>query len=35
MLEGMTPEQRAVLEPPYHQRLQRPVLDDNGRLASQ
>ena len=33
MLEGLTPPQRAVLEPPYHQRLQRPVLDDDGTLA--
>ena len=28
----MTAEQRAVLEPPYHTRLNRPVLDDDGRL---
>ena len=33
MLEGLTPQQRAVLEPPYHQRLQRPALDDDGPLA--
>ena len=33
MLEGLPPQQRAVLEPPYHQRLQRPVLDDDGTLA--
>lgn len=32
MLEGMTAEQRAILEPPYHRRLNRPVLDDAGRL---
>jgi ectoine hydroxylase-related dioxygenase (phytanoyl-CoA dioxygenase family) len=32
MLEGMTPEQRAILEPPYHRRLNRPELDDAGRL---
>lgn len=32
MYEGATPEQRAVLEPPYHQRLQRPVLGDDGQL---
>lgn len=32
VLAGMTPEQRAVLEPPYHTRLNRPVLDDEGRL---
>ncbi len=28
MLEGLTPEQRAVLEPPYHTRLHRPVLEE-------
>ncbi len=28
MLEGLTPEQRAVLEPPYHTRLDRPVLEE-------
>ena len=33
MLKGLTPQQRAVLEPPYHQRLQRPGLDDDGALA--
>ncbi len=27
MLDGLTPEQRAVLEPPYHLRLDRPVLE--------
>ena len=32
MLEGMTAEQRAILEPPYHRRLNRPELDDEGRL---
>ena len=32
MLEGMTAEQRAILEPPYHRRLDRPELDDAGRL---
>lgn len=32
MLEGMTAEQRAILEPPYHRRLNRPELDDAGRL---
>ncbi len=26
MLDGMSEEQRAVLEPPYHLRLDRPVL---------
>lgn len=34
MTEGMTPEQLAVLEPPYHQRLQRPVLGENGKLQA-
>ena len=34
MLEGMTPEQRAILEPPYHRRLSRPELDDAGRLRT-
>ena len=33
MLKGLTPQQHAVLEPPYHQRLQRPGLDDDGALA--
>ena len=28
MLEGLTKEQRAVLEPPYHTHLDRPVLND-------
>ncbi len=32
VLDEMTPEQRAVLEPPYHTRLNRPVLDDEGGL---
>jgi ectoine hydroxylase-related dioxygenase (phytanoyl-CoA dioxygenase family) len=32
LLDELTPEQRAVLEPPYHKRLQRPVLDDDARL---
>ena len=27
-LDGLTPEQRAVLEPPYHTRLDRPMIDD-------
>ena len=30
---GLTPEQRAVLEPPYHARLDRPVLGDDGELT--
>lgn len=34
VLDGLTEEQRAVLEPPYHTRLNRPVLDDEGRLDS-
>ncbi|MEE2657631.1 MAG: phytanoyl-CoA dioxygenase family protein [Candidatus Latescibacterota bacterium] len=33
LLDGLTPEQRAVLEPPYHNRLQRPLLDDSARLV--
>ena len=32
MLQDMTSEQRAILEPPYHRRLNRPELDDSGRL---
>ncbi len=28
----LTPEQRAVLEPPYHTRLDRPMLTDEGLL---
>jgi ectoine hydroxylase-related dioxygenase (phytanoyl-CoA dioxygenase family) len=32
MLEGMTDAQRAVLEPPYHIRLKRPVLDEDGEV---
>lgn len=34
MKRGMTDEQLAVMEPPYHQRLQRPVFDDEGNLQS-
>ena len=34
MLNDLTPEQRAVLEPPYHKRLGRPTLDDEGNLAT-
>jgi ectoine hydroxylase-related dioxygenase (phytanoyl-CoA dioxygenase family) len=34
MLNELTPEQRAVLEPPYHARLERPVLGDDGKLAT-
>jgi len=33
MLQDLTPEQRSILEPPYHKRLARPVLDDDGSLA--
>ena len=33
MLALMTPEQRLVLEPPYHSRLDRPVLDPDIRPA--
>ena len=32
MLEGMTDAQRAVLEPPYHIRLTRPVLNEDGEI---
>ena len=34
MTEGLSPEQLAVLEPPYHVRLQRPIIDDDGALLS-
>ena len=34
MLTDLTPEQRAVLEPPYHTRLGRPLLDDKGQLKT-
>ena len=34
MLSDMTPEQRALLEPPYHTRLDRPQLDDEGHLKT-
>ena len=33
ILSKLTAEQRAVFEPPYHKRLDRPTLDDNGALA--
>ena len=33
-LDGLTSEQRAVLEPPYHTRLERPMLDDAERPSS-
>ncbi|NKB70183.1 MAG: hypothetical protein GKR89_24180 [Candidatus Latescibacteria bacterium] len=33
-LDGMNPEQRALLEPPYHTRLNRPVLGDQGRRVT-
>ncbi len=32
MLEELTPEQRAVVEPPYHRRLDRPELSHDGNL---
>lgn len=32
-LEGLSDAQRAVLEPPYHPRLDRPVLGDDGELS--
>lgn len=31
--EGLSDAQRAVLEPPYHPRLDRPVLGDDGELT--
>lgn len=31
--EGLYDAQRAVLEPPYHPRLDRPVLGDDGELS--
>eukprot|EP01052_Picozoa_sp_SAG31_P025858 SAG31_NODE_2296_length_5987_cov_13.607677_5_plen_307_part_00 len=31
--EGLTDEQRAVLEPPYHPRHERPILDNDGTLT--
>lgn len=33
-LDELTEEQRAVLEPPYHTRLKRPVLDGQGKKVS-
>ena len=33
MLAFMSPEQRLVMEPPYHSRLDRPVLKPDARLA--
>ncbi len=35
MLDGMLDVQKAVLEPPYHIRLKRPVLNDDGILATE
>ena len=35
MRDGMTPEQLAILERPYHQRLQRPKIDDAGKLVEE
>ncbi|SVC97796.1 uncharacterized protein METZ01_LOCUS350650 [marine metagenome] len=35
MLDGMLDIQKAVLEPPYHIRLKRPVLNDDGILATE
>ena len=34
MLEGLTPQQRAVLEPPYNPLLNRPQLDDEGNKVT-
>jgi hypothetical protein len=33
MLEGLTPAEAAVLEPPYHPRLDRPALTLKGEVA--
>jgi ectoine hydroxylase-related dioxygenase (phytanoyl-CoA dioxygenase family) len=35
MLDGLTDAQRAVLEPPYHIRLNRPVLNNDGEIESE
>jgi hypothetical protein len=35
MLDGLLDIQKAVLEPPYHIRLKRPVLNDDGILATE
>lgn len=35
VLDELTAAQRAVLEPPYHVRLNRPVLDDDGEVEVQ
>ena len=34
VLAGLNDEQRAVLEPPYHVRLRRPIIDDDGTLLT-
>lgn len=31
--EGMTDAQRAVMEPPFHSRLDRPFLNDDGTFG--
>ena len=35
MLDGLTPQEAAVLEPPYHPRLDRPALTLKGEVAGQ
>jgi hypothetical protein len=35
MLKGLTPAEAAVLEPPYHPRLDRPALTLSGEVAGQ
>ena len=32
-MEQLSPEQRAVFEPPYHIRLDRPVIGDDAKLV--
>lgn len=33
--DGLSPEQLAVLEPPYNRNLERPVLGNDGRLTAE
>lgn len=35
MLTGLSPAEAAVLEPPYHPRLDRPALTLKGKVAGQ
>ena len=34
-MDGLTPAEAAVLEPPYHPRLDRPALTISGEVAGQ